>query len=213
MLPPYRRTKNYMSRNQHTKSNEKSRKPIKGGFIRLISGKWRGKKLPVKNIEGLRPTSDRTKETLINWLMHDINDANCLDCFSGSGSLAFEALSRFAKKVTLLEKDKSVVKQLRENLAVLNVDNATLCEGDTINYLKQAATEQYNIIFIDPPFNKGLVQPCCDALNSNGYLATDALIYVEREVDLTGLNIPNSWQLLKEKVTGQVVYQLYQYQG
>ena len=97
-----------MSRNHHTKSNEKSRKSIKGGFIRLISGKWRGKKLPVKDIEGLRPTTDRTKESLFNWLMHNINDANCLDCFSGSGSLAFEALSRFAKNVTLLEKDKSV---------------------------------------------------------------------------------------------------------
>jgi 16S rRNA (guanine966-N2)-methyltransferase len=198
-----------MSRNQHTKSNEKSRKSIKGGFIRLISGKWRGKRLPVKDIEGLRPTTDRTKETLFNWLMHDINNANCLDCFSGSGSLAFEALSRFAKKVTILEKDKSVVKQLQENLAVLDVDNAKVIEGDALNYLKQAATEQYDIIFIDPPFNKGLIQPCCDALQSNGYLATGALIYIEREVELTDLNFPNSWMLLKEKSTGQVTYQLY----
>jgi len=198
-----------MSRNQHTKYNEKSRKPIKSGFIRLISGKWRGKKLPVKDVEGLRPTTDRTKETLFNWLMHDINDANCLDCFSGSGSLAFEALSRFAKNVTLLEKDKGVAKQLRENLAVLNVDNATIIEGDALNQLKQTATEQYNIVFIDPPFNKGLLQPCCDALHLNGYLADDALIYVEREVELNDLTLPSSWVLLKEKSTGQVTYQLY----
>lgn len=198
-----------MSRNQHTKSNEKSRKSIKGGFIRLISGKWRGKKLPVKDIEGLRPTTDRTKETLFNWLMHDINDATCLDCFSGSGSLGFEALSRFAKKVTLLEKDKSVSKQLRENLATLNVNNASVIEGDSISYLNRDATEQYNIVFIDPPFNKNLVQPCCDALQSNGYLAPEALIYIEREIDLMALNIPNSWALLKEKSTGQVTYQLY----
>jgi len=198
-----------MSRNQHTKSNEKSRKSIKGGFIRLISGKWRGKKLPVKDIEGLRPTTDRTKETLFNWLMHDINDANCLDCFSGSGSLAFEALSRFARKVTLLEKDKSVVKQLRENLTVLHVDNAELVEGDSINYLKQGRTEQYNIVFIDPPFNNGLVQPCCDLLDANNHLAPDALIYIETEVELSGLNIPDSWSLLKEKSTGQVAYKLY----
>lgn len=198
-----------MSQNQRTKSNEKSRKPIKDGFIRLISGKWRGKKLPVKDIEGLRPTTDRTKETLFNWLMHDINNANCLDCFSGSGSLGFEALSRFAKRVTLLEKDKSVVKQLRENLNILNVDNATVLEGDSINYLNQKATEQYNIIFIDPPFNKGLIQPCCDALQSNSYLANDALIYIEKEVELTDLNLPESWCLLKEKSTGKVTYQLY----
>jgi len=198
-----------MSRNQHTKYNEKSRKPIKSGFIRLISGKWRGKKLPVKDVEGLRPTTDRTKETLFNWLMHDINDANCLDCFSGSGSLAFEALSRFAKNVTLLEKDKGVAKQLRENLAVLNVDNANVIEGDALRQLSQAATQQYNIVFIDPPFNKGLLQPCCDALQLNGYLAEDALIYIEREVELNDLTLPSSWALLKEKSTGQVTYQLY----
>ena len=209
MLPPYRRTKNYMSRNQRTKSNEKSRKSIKGGFIRLISGKWRGKKLPVKDIEGLRPTTDRTKETLFNWLMHDINNANCLDCFSGSGSLAFEALSRFAKQATLLEKDKSVAQQLRENLAVLSVDNAEVIEGDSLNYLKQVAKRQYDIVFIDPPFNKGLAQPCCDALYSNGYLAKQALVYIETEVELTNLIIPDTWELLKTKSTGQVTYQLY----
>ncbi|GLS92282.1 ribosomal RNA small subunit methyltransferase D [Psychromonas marina] len=198
-----------MSRNQHTKSNEKSRKSIKGGFIRLISGKWRGKKLPVKDIEGLRPTTDRTKETLFNWLMHDINDASCLDCFSGSGSLAFEALSRFAQKVTLLEMDKTVVKQLRENITALNADNASIIEGDSLRYLSQVATEQFNIVFIDPPFNKGLVQPCCDALQANSYLAPDALIYIECEVELKDLNLPTSWQLLKQKSTGQVTYQLY----
>jgi len=198
-----------MSRNHYTKSNEKSRKPIKSGFIRLISGKWRGKKLPVKDVEGLRPTTDRTKETLFNWLMHDINDANCLDCFSGSGSLAFEALSRFAQKATLLEKDKSVAKQLRENLTALKAENATVLEGDAITYLNQESTEQYDIIFIDPPFNKNLVQPCCDALHSNGYLTKNALIYIETEVGLTSLNLPETWVLLKEKSTGQVSYQLY----
>ncbi|PKF61933.1 16S rRNA (guanine(966)-N(2))-methyltransferase RsmD [Psychromonas sp. psych-6C06] len=199
-----------MSRNQRTKSNEKSRKSIKGGFIRLISGKWRGKKLPVKDIQGLRPTTDRTKETLFNWLMHNINDANCLDCFSGSGSLAFEALSRYAQKVTLLEKDKSVVKQLRENLTVLNAENGCVIEGDTIQFLQQTAQQQYNIVFIDPPFNNALVEPCCEALLQNGYLAPDALIYIERESELTHLNLPESWQLLKEKSTSQVTYQLYQ---
>ena len=198
-----------MSRNQHTKYNEKSRKSIKGGFIRLISGKWRGKKLPVKDIEGLRPTTDRTKETLFNWLMHDINDANCLDCFSGSGSLGFEALSRFAKNVTLLEKDSSVAKQLDENLTVLKADNARVVKGDALQYLAKVATEQYNIVFIDPPFNKGLVQPCCDALHTNAYLASNALIYIEHEVDLSTLILPDSWVLLKEKSTGQVAYQLY----
>lgn len=198
-----------MGRNQQVKSHEKSRKPNKSGFIRLISGKWRGKKLPVRDKEGLRPTTDRTKETLFNWLMHDIRDANCLDCFSGSGSLAFEALSRFAKSATLLERDKQVAQQLRENLKSLQINNAEVIETDSINYLQQTANQQFDIIFVDPPFNKGLLEPCCTALEANNYLTEKALIYIEMEVQLTALKLPDNWQLLKEKNTGQVAYQLY----
>ena len=198
-----------MGRNQQVKSHEKGRKPIKTGFIRLISGKWRGKKLPVKDKEGLRPTTDRTKETLFNWLMHDVRDANCLDCFSGSGNLAFEALSRFAKNALLLEYDKQVAQQLRENLKTLKVDNASVVETDSINYLQQTAVQQFDIVFVDPPFNKGLVSPCCQALEENGYLTPQALIYIEMEVQSTAVELPGNWQLLKEKSTGQVTYQLY----
>ncbi len=198
-----------MGRNQQVKSQEKSRKSITNGFIRLISGKWRGKKLPVKNKEGLRPTTDRTKETLFNWLMHDVRDANCLDCFSGSGSLAFEALSRFAKSALLLERDKQVAQQLKENLKVLKVANARVIETDAINYLQQRATQQFDIVFIDPPFNKGLVSPCCSALEKNGYLTAQALIYIEMEAQSASFELPTNWQLLKEKSTDQVTYQLY----
>ncbi|WP_028865020.1 16S rRNA (guanine(966)-N(2))-methyltransferase RsmD [Psychromonas aquimarina] len=198
-----------MGRNQQTKYQEKSRKPIKDGFIRIISGKWRGKKLPVKDKEGLRPTTDRTKETLFNWLMHDIRDAQCLDCFSGSGSLAFEALSRYAGYTTLLERDKQVALQLRNNLQTLKVDNAVVIETDSISFLQQTTEQQFDIVFIDPPFNKGLVQPCCEALEVNNYLAPQALIYIEMEVQLSDLELPDSWKLLKEKSTGQVSYRLY----
>ena len=198
-----------MGRNQQAKSHEKNKKPAKHGFIRLISGKWRGKKLPVKDKEGLRPTTDRTKETLFNWLMHDVRDASCLDCFSGSGSLAFEALSRFAKKAVLLEQDKHIAQQLKENLQILNVDNACVIETDSINYLQQTATQAFDLVFVDPPFNKGLVSPCCYALEENGYLTAQALIYIEMEIQSTNNNLPNNWQLLKEKSTGQVTYQLY----
>ena len=202
-----------MSKNHQVKSHEKSKKSIKKGFIRLISGKWRGKKLPVTDKEGLRPTTDRTKETLFNWLMHDIRDANCLDCFSGSGNLAFEALSRFAKNALLLERDKQVAQQLRENLSTLKVDNATIIETDSINYLQQTATQQFDLVFVDPPFNKDLVSPCCLALEKNDYLATNALIYIEMEIGIHSVDLPNNWQLLKEKSTGQVTYQLYLREG
>jgi 16S rRNA (guanine966-N2)-methyltransferase len=198
-----------MGRNQQAKSHEKNKKPLKNGFIRLISGKWRGKKLPVKDKEGLRPTTDRTKETLFNWLMHDVRDANCLDCFSGSGSLAFEALSRSAKNALLLERDKQVAQQLRENLKSLNADNAIVIEADTISYLQKTAGQQFDIVFVDPPFNKGLVSPCCQALEENNYLMPQALIYIEMEVQLVDIELPKNWQLLKEKSTGQVSYQLY----
>jgi 16S rRNA (guanine966-N2)-methyltransferase len=198
-----------MGRNQQVKSHEKNKKATKSGFIRLISGKWRGKKLPVKDKEGLRPTTDRTKETLFNWLMHDVRDANCLDCFSGSGSLAFEALSRFAKYALLLERDKQVAQQLKENLKNLQVNNADIVETDSINYLQQTAPQPFDIVFVDPPFNKGLVSPCCQALEKNGYLTPRALVYIEMELQSQPIELPSNWQLLKEKNTGQVLYQLY----
>jgi 16S rRNA (guanine966-N2)-methyltransferase len=198
-----------MGRNHQVKSHEKSTKLIKSGFIRIISGKWRGKKLPVQDKEGLRPTTDRTKETLFNWLMQDIRDANCLDCFSGSGSLAFEALSRYAKNVTLLEKDKQVASQLGENLKTLKVNNATLIETDSIFYLQQTASQKFDIVFIDPPFFNGLLQPCCNALEKNAFLAEKALIYIEKEMLSDDFSAPTNWQLLKEKSTAQVSYQLY----
>jgi len=199
-----------MGRNQQVKSHDKNKKTEKKGFIRLISGKWRGKKLPVKDKEGLRTTTDRTKETLFNWLMHDVRDANCLDCFSGSGSLAFEALSRFANKALLLEQDKQIVAQLEENLTTLQADNGAVVATDAIHYLQQKANQQFDIVFIDPPFNMGLVEPCCQALENNNYLMPHSLIYIELEVQLTELHLPAHWRLLKEKKTGQVSYRLYQ---
>jgi len=198
-----------MARNHQAKHHERSKKPIKLGFIRLISGKWRGKKLPVINKEGLRPTTDRTKETLFNWLMHDIRDANCLDCFSGSGSLAFEALSRFANHALLLERDKTVSQQLQENLTALHIDNAQVIQTDSISYLQQTANQTFDVVFVDPPFNQNLVTPCCEALEKNGYLTDNALIYVEIESKATQVTLPANWKLLKEKSTGQVSYSLY----
>jgi 16S rRNA (guanine966-N2)-methyltransferase len=202
-----------MGKNQQVKYHGKSKKMAKDGFIRIISGKWRGKKLVVKDKEGLRPTTDRTKETLFNWLMHDIRDANCLDCFSGSGSLSFEALSRYAQSAILLERDKSVAEQLRENLKILKVDNASVVETDSIHYLQQTATQTFDIVFIDPPFNKDLVQPCCEALEKNGYLTAPAIIYIEVETQSQDLQLPDNWTLLKQKSTGQVSYQLYSREG
>ena len=181
------------------------------GQIRIIAGKHRGRKLPVLLADGLRPTTDRVKETVFNWLMPYINQATCLDCFAGSGGLGFEALSRGAKTVTLVELNKMAAKQLSANKQLLNANNLTVINSDALTFLKTNVTTQplFDLVFIDPPFRKQLVEQASLLLNNN--LADNALIYVEMEVESKQV-IPSNWHLLKEKVAGQVVYQLYQYQ-
>ncbi len=197
-----------MGTNQRVRSKQKASSKGKSGQIRLISGLWRGRKLPVKDLEGLRPTTDRVKETLFNWLAMDIRDAKCLDCFSGSGSLGLEALSRYASKVTLLELDKGAANQLKANLQLLGASNGEVVQTNCLNYLKQPG-QGFDVVFVDPPFRKDLVNPTCELLENNQWLTDDALVYIERESELTELDLPGNWSLLKEKIAGQVVYQLY----
>ncbi|MGP9800069.1 16S rRNA (guanine(966)-N(2))-methyltransferase RsmD [Rheinheimera sp. NSM] len=180
------------------------------GEVRVISGKWRGRKLAVLNAEGLRPTTDRVKETLFNWLMHDINGAVVLDCFAGSGSLAIEALSRYAAGATLVERDSALARHLKQNLQKLSCDSATVVNQDCLSLLSAPATQQYSLVFIDPPFRKGLAIPCCQALQQQGWLTDNALIYLETEKELALTEIPAGWRLLKENIAGQLAYRLYQ---
>lgn len=178
------------------------------GSIRIIAGKHRGRKLPVMMAEGLRPTTDRVKETVFNWLMPYMHKANCLDCFAGAGSLGFEALSRGAEKITLVELNKSAFKQLQANKALLNADNLTVEQGDVLSILAQQPKHTFDIVFIDPPFRQALVSKTAQLL-TQGWLNNQALIYVEMESE-SEQPLPNNWQLLKEKVAGQVAYRLYQ---
>ncbi len=181
------------------------------GVIRIISGQFRGRKLPVKDVQGLRPTTDRIKETVFNWLMHDTRDARTLDCFAGSGGLGFEALSRFAKNTTFIELDALAAKQLTQNIATLNAQNAQVLNTNTLTFLESKNTsEAFNLVFIDPPFRKNLAQSCCDLLENNQWLESDALIYVEVETELTSFKAPSNWLLIKEKKAGQVFCRLYQ---
>jgi 16S rRNA (guanine966-N2)-methyltransferase len=182
----------------------------KTGHIRLISGKHRGRKLPVLMAEGLRPTTDRVKETVFNWLMPYISQSHCLDCFTGAGSLGFEAVSRGAKQVTLIELNNVAVKQLQTNKARLKAGNVDIFQCDTVNYLQEKPKQTYDIVFVDPPFRKNLVTKTAQLL-SQGWLAEQALVYVEMEAEAVTI-LPNNWQLVKEKVAGQVAYRLYQIQ-
>lgn len=182
------------------------------GEVRIIAGLWRGRKLPVLNAEGLRPTGDRVKETLFNWLMPYIHQAECLDGFAGSGSLGFEALSRQAKKVTFLELDKTVANQLKKNLQTLkcSAEQADVINQSSLDFLKQIQNQpHFDVVFLDPPFHFGLAEQAISLLAENNWLRPNALIYVETEKDKP-LITPENWTLLKEKNTGMVSYRLYQ---
>ena len=183
------------------------------GVIRIISGQFRGRKLPVKDVQGLRPTTDRIKETVFNWLMQDTRDTKVLDCFAGSGGLGFEALSRFALSARFLEMDKLAANQLQTNIDTLKLTNAEVICTDSLLYLSNnTQQQQFNLVFIDPPFRQGLAQKCCDLLTENDWLSKNALIYVEVESEMSALQTPSNWLLLKEKAAGQGFCRLYELQ-
>lgn len=187
-----------------------NKKPRGGGAgqIRIIGGLWRGRKLPVPDSAGLRPTTDRVRETLFNWLAPDIQGARCLDCFAGSGALGLEALSRHAASATLLELERPVAQQLEKNLATLGAKTGRVINVNTLQFLAQGG-EPHDLIFIDPPFRKGLLEQTIVQLETQGWLAESALIYVESEVEHGLPPVPVSWQLYREKIAGQVAYRLY----
>ncbi|WP_068546256.1 16S rRNA (guanine(966)-N(2))-methyltransferase RsmD [Thalassotalea crassostreae] len=193
-----------MAKNRNNKAQNQQT-----GQVRIIAGIHRGRKLPVMLAEGLRPTTDRVKETVFNWLMSHVQQANCLDCYAGSGSLGFEALSRGAKQVTFFELNKHAAKQLKENLALLKANNGLVKPG-ACNDLLAVEQEGFDLVFIDPPFRKGFIQSTAASLEQNQLLTDNALIYVEAESELAAIEIPDNWKLLKEKVAGQVAYRLYQ---
>lgn len=188
-----------------------SKNTMSDGFIRIISGQFRGRKLPVKDVQGLRPTTDRIKETVFNWLMQDTHGAKVLDCYSGSGGLGFEALSRFAQSALFIELDKAAATQLTNNITTLELTNAKVKQTNTLTLLADNTdSEQFNLIFIDPPFRQDLAEKTCQSLEENRWLSDQALIYVEVESELNNLNTPPNWLLIKEKKAGQVLCQLYQ---
>ncbi|CAM3154617.1 16S rRNA (guanine(966)-N(2))-methyltransferase RsmD [Vibrio rarus] len=197
--------RNSMRKHQTTSSAKNSKST---GSIRIISGLWRGRKLPVHDAEGLRPTTDRVKETLFNWIASDIPNARCLDLFAGSGGLGFESASRQAAEVTLIELNATAFQQLQKNASTVKATNINVLNQNSLNFLKQPA-KPYDIVFIDPPFRQGLLAESIELLESNGWLNSQALIYIETEKELQMPTLPNNWQLHREKVAGQVRFQLF----
>ena len=177
--------------------------------LRIIAGQWRGRKLTFPNLPGLRPTTDRIRETLFNWLQADIIGARCLDLFAGSGALGFEALSRNADSVIFVDSAAVAINQIKKNLLVLNDQNGLAHQIDAVSFINTYKEEPFDLIFLDPPFNKGLLETCITALQQSKCLKSHGLIYVECEKQLT-VNIPEDWSLLKEKKAGQVKYMLFE---
>ncbi|WP_428773622.1 16S rRNA (guanine(966)-N(2))-methyltransferase RsmD [Vibrio sp.] len=186
-----------------------SQKRPQTGFVRIISGLWRGRKLPVHNADGLRPTTDRVKETLFNWLAQDVPRSRCLDLFAGSGGLGFEAASRQASEVVMVELNPAAFRQLQQNITSLKADNLTAINADALQYL-QATANPFDVVFIDPPFRQDLLADTVQLLEANGWLAPNAMIYIETEKELHLTGIPEHWQLYREKTAGQVSYRLYE---
>ncbi|MCF2947441.1 16S rRNA (guanine(966)-N(2))-methyltransferase RsmD [Paraglaciecola aquimarina] len=180
------------------------------GAIRIISGRWRGRKLPVIDVQGLRPTTDRNKETLFNWLMPYTQNARCLDAFAGSGGLGFEALSRYAQSVVFIELDKKAAAKLNENLKLLNIEaqQAKVMLGSAEQMLDKI-DQTFDLIFLDPPFNKNLLPAVIDKIAVRDLLAPDGVIYIESEGQCI-YSVPDDWQMIKEKQTSQVLVRLYQ---
>lgn len=180
--------------------------------LRIIAGEWRSRRFSFVEQPGLRPTPDRVRETLFNWLGHRIEGARCLDLFTGSGALTLEALSRGASQVLSCDLSREVVATLRGHLQSLQCDRAEVRQQDALALLADPPPHAFDIVFIDPPFHQDLLIPACTTLESNGWLAADALIYTESETPPAQLAFPSAWQLHREKKAGQVWYCLWQRQ-
>lgn len=175
--------------------------------MRIIGGDWRGRKLPVLDKPGLRPTGDRIRETLFNWLMADIRGSRCLDLFAGSGALGLEALSRGAAEVDFVELDTPACSQLRDNLALVKASNGSVHNANALAWIDTQKTP-FDIVFIDPPFAEDFWHTALQKLLDTQLLTSDSLIYVEQP---KAFNFHHKdLHAIKDKTAGQVRYGLYQ---
>lgn len=182
------------------------------GEIRIIGGLFRGRKIKVPTVPDLRPTPDRVRETLFNWLAPSIAGAYCLDPFAGSGALGFEALSRGAKHVVMIDSALPATQLLKEELKLFRIENAEVYQARVPEGLKRPS-QLWDIVFLDPPFQQNLLLPTCFFLEENHFLANHALIYLEAKESLVPSDLPAGWTILKSKKAGQVSYHLAQRVG
>jgi 16S rRNA (guanine966-N2)-methyltransferase len=181
------------------------------GKVRIISGKWRRRLLRVPDVDGLRPTPDRVRETLFNWLAGSIEGARCLDLFAGSGALGFEAASRGATSVLLVEKHERAVACMRKQASELDGEQIQVVHADVRRWLQGVArpfARPFDIVFLDPPFGCADLSELCVRLEQNSWLAPGALVYLETRASRELLELPAGWQFLRRQKAGQVMYYL-----
>lgn len=185
------------------RKNSRLEKP--GNQIRIIAGSMRGRKIHFSDGEGLRPTLDRVRETLFNWVAPEIHGSYCLDLFAGSGALGFEAISRGAEFVKFVELNKIAASNIQNNLTLLELDNASVDQCSADDFLNNN-NQLYDLVFLDPPYEKGHLQTIIEKIRP--ILAKDGLLYVEQENSNSNFVFPQNWNVLKSKSTGRFKFEL-----
>jgi 16S rRNA (guanine966-N2)-methyltransferase len=192
------------------KRSASASQPILKNQIRIIGGEWRSRQIGFYDAPGLRPSPARVRETLFNWLQYDIPGSRCLDLYAGSGALGFEAASRGAKSVVLVEQDANACRNLHENAVKLSATQIKIVQNDVFRFLANDA-ESFDVVFLDPPFGLNLTNQTCLWLEDKGWLNPHAKIYVEVESKVKLLEgLPENWRPLKSKTAGEVGYHLFE---
>jgi 16S rRNA (guanine966-N2)-methyltransferase len=179
--------------------------------LRIVGGRWRGMRIDFPAIGAIRPTPDRVRETLFNWLQTRIVEARCLDLFAGSGALGFEALSRGASHVTLVDREPEIARHLGATLARFHATNAEVHTSDALRFLERPS-QRFDIVFLDPPFASEVLPAICESLN-RGWLNPSASIYIECSSRSALPQLPMDWVIYRSKSAGEVGYHLLRAQG
>ena len=183
------------------RNNSKNR-----GKVRITSGEWKNRNLEVPDIDGLRPTSERVRETLFNWLMPSIHKSVCLDLFAGSGSLGFEALSRGARHCTFVEKSKLAFRQIKTTRTILNAMNSEIHNCDAIDFLSSVHNHNFNLVFLDPPFSDDYLISSIESIHEYQLVSRGGYIYIEFNKNNDLFNLPDNWSVIRKKIYGNVCF-------
>jgi len=186
----------------------KADKLPKPGRLRIVAGNWRSRLLRIAAVPGLRPTSERIRETLFNWLAPRIAGARCLDLFAGTGALGFEALSRGAAAAVFVEQSPEAANALRGSIDALDAKGAQVRQMDALAYLRTSTSDKFDIVFLDPPFAADNLADLCRLLAESSMLMADAWVYIEQDSNRPLPELPDGWRVLKSKTAGNVRYSL-----